>query len=41
MIDRGMDTGKLIKQFKLEIEPEDDQLSLTERLSALSCSKLN
>jgi methionyl-tRNA formyltransferase len=35
-IDRGMDTGELIKSFKLSILPDDNQQSLTDKLSALS-----
>ena len=41
IIDKGMDTGEVIKTFELEIAPDDDQLSLTNKLSQLSCSKLN
>jgi methionyl-tRNA formyltransferase len=41
MIDPGMDTGQIVETYHLDILEEDDQLSLTEKLSDLSCSKIN
>jgi methionyl-tRNA formyltransferase len=44
-IDKGMDTGNLIKSFKIKIDPGENQESLTSKLSKLSdqhlCSIVN